>query len=339
VSTVVAFDESGNTGDNLLDARQRIHALASIALAESDAQAVVGTPGRACAELKYSELRATEEGQAEVLNLLRGNVITPENARVTPTHKPYAVVARYFDYLMETTLFEGRFDVQEAGFHISFANILYRRGPAACGGTRWKRLLEAFVGACRRPSNVSFDVYAYAHLQCREACSDQTVAQLLDLVPLTREGLAGRLAIDQGDGIGARDLLDPAATMLLENCMYWPEQLGRIIVRHDESHVIRRWTEKLMVLAGPSAQESVGHYWAERMPLPLRIDGVELVRSHDYVQVQLADVLAGAAVTWLGQFAGRREPRDFIAELGDTILPDLIQNEIWPLSLVDGDRF
>jgi hypothetical protein len=254
-------------------------------------------------------------------------------------HKPFAMVARLFDYLMETTLHEAGVPTYDLGLHIQFANILYREGPASCGAERWRALLSAFVAACRSPIDVRFDAYLAAHAHCRVAVTDQTVAQLLDLVPVSREGLRECIGLDQGRGIVTRDLLDPAATSLLENCMTWPERVGPIIVRHDEAGVVERWAEKLRVLATPDAEAEVGPYWAKRMELPLGIDSIELVQSDNFRQVQLADVLAGACVTYLGQFLGRPEPADFIAELGDTVLPHLIENVVWPLPLVEGRRF
>jgi hypothetical protein len=240
---------------------------------------------------------------------------------------------------METTLHEGGMEVYERGLHIALANILYREGPASCGAERWRTLLGAFVAACRQPTDDRFDDYLEAHAACRQVSTDDTINNLLDLVPLSRTGLRMRIGLDQGRGIGTRDLLDPAATSLMENCMRWPERVGRIIVRHDEASVVERWKEKLAVLSSPNARAEVGEYWAERMPLPLDIESIELVRSHDFRQVQLADVLAGACVTWLGQFTGRRVPRGFIAALGESVLPHLIENEVWPLPLAAGRRF
>lgn len=340
MASVVAFDESGNTGDNLLDEIQPIYSLASVCIPERAVEALLArVGGETEGELKYSELRATKAGRELVLKLLGAEAMTNQMARITPMHKPFTTAARYFDYLMETTLHEAGFDVYGSGAHIQFANILYRQGPAACGGDRWRALMEAFVAACRSPTDARLDSYVYAHLECRRAARDEYVSRLLDLVPLSQDGLRSRIGLDQGQGIGVRDQLDPAVTSLLENCMRWAERVGRMVVRHDDASVVQRWKTKLELLASPGAQTEVGDFWAARMPLPLDIERIELVRSEDFRQVQLADVLAGASVTWLGQFAGRPEPSAFIAALGATMLPSLIENEVWPLPLVDGYRF
>ena len=250
-------------------------------------------------------------------------------------HKPFAVVGRFFDYLIEPTLFEAGFDAIDEQLHIVYANILYRRGPAACGAARWERLLAAFVAACRRPSHQTLSALAEANAACAIEANDEIVQRLLTLVPPDAAGISERIVLDQGHGIGMRDLLDPAATSLIENCITWPERLGRIIVLHDESNVVARWREKLAVLASPDAIDEVGEYWAARMPYPLAIDEIRLGDSAASACLQLADVLAGASVTWLSQFVGApNQDGDFVTALTEAGIGELIENPVWPVPLV-----
>lgn len=65
VTLEVAFDESGNSGQNLLDRVQPVYALASVARPESEVAAAVATllEGTDFDELKFSEMRRSESGQ------------------------------------------------------------------------------------------------------------------------------------------------------------------------------------------------------------------------------------------------------------------------------------
>lgn len=338
----IAFDESGNTGDNLLDREQPIYTLASIHAAEADAAGLIGevapNEGR---ELKYSSLRRSRAGRETVVRILESELLKPGRARVTAMHKPFSTVARLFDYLMEPTLHRGGMEVYERDLHIAYANILWRRGAPACGEARWERLLRSFVAACREPTVEKSTDLLVANAASVEACTDRTIEQLLMLIPPAPEWLHPRIAADMGHGIGVRDLLDPAATSLIENCIHWPEQLGTtMIVLHDESSVVARWRTKLEVLAGPEAEAEVGDYWANKVPYPLAIDEVRLVSSTDCARVQLADVLAGATVTWLGQFisGGGADP-GYIASLGEAGIEELVQGEVWPQPAAGNGRF
>jgi hypothetical protein len=339
---IVAFDECGNTGDHLLDPAQPVYALASVHLDEGRAAALVDEvrPATISGELKYSVLRRSRVGREAVARVIESDLVQPGQARISPMHKPFAVVARLFDYAMEPTLHNGGFDIYDRGFHIAFANMLWRGGKAACGSERWETLIESFVRACREPTDENIASLCEANLLCSASATNQSIEQLLMLVPPLPEWLRPRIAADMGHGIGVRDLLDPAVTSLIENCIAWSERLGPIHVRHDESNVVARWKAKLEVLASPEAELEVGEYWAGRVPYPLAVEEIELVRSADSACVQLADILAGAAVTWLGQFVTERAADErYVEALGDAGIEQLIEGQVWPEPEDENSRF
>jgi hypothetical protein len=285
---IVAFDESGNTGDNLLDAAQPIYALASVHVDEQAAAALIAEVAPAAdGELHYSRLRRSRQGRETILRILRSELLAPGRARLTPMHKPFSVVGRLFDYTMEATLYNGGLDVYDHGLQLAYTNLLYRRAPAACGEADWSQLLSAFVAACRDPSDENVERVRQANARCVLGATDETVQQLLMLIPPLPEWIRGRIAVDQGHGIGMRDMLDPAATSLVENCITWPDRVGPIVVMHDKSNVVARWRGKLAVLASPRATQEVGEYWAARLPYPLAVDEIRLVNSATSARLQL----------------------------------------------------
>jgi hypothetical protein len=338
---IVAFDESGNTGDNLLDPAQPIYVLASIHIGEADAAALIAEAApHAAGELRSSRLRRSHAGREKVISILSSDLISPGQARITPMHKPYAVVARLFDYLIEPTLYHHGLDAYDRGLHVAYANLLFREAPVACGEYAWSRLLDAFISLCRNPSQMTVEIMLHALRRCLAVCGRGTVQQLLLLIPPMRQLLADRLIRDQGYGIGARDMLDPAITSLLENCITWPERLGPIVVEHDESSVVARWRDKLAVLSSPDAAAEIGEYWAARIPHPLAVDEIRLRDSATSARLQLADVIAGAGVAWLSQFvAGAATDEQFAAALTDVGIGELVENEVWPEPTEVGARF
>jgi hypothetical protein len=338
---VVAFDEAGNTGDNLLDEAQPVFCLGSVHVSESAAAALIADvlpEGRR--ELHFSQFRESRVGRQALLAALESPLIQPGVARVTPMHKPYAVAARFFDYVIEPSFYERGLDVYDAGLQTDFANLLYRRGPTACGQGQWIALLIAFVDLVRSQADVDLDRFMRAHSACLLTVQHPLIWRVLQEVP-ERDEVARRVHIDHPHGVGPRDLLDPVATSLIENCMTWPERLGRpISVLHDENAVVRRWRPVLQALSSATAREFVGPYWAERMPLPLQIADIHVVHSHTSPLVQLADLVAGAAVTWLSDQlfpAGRWAA--FASQLGERGVADLMENEVWPLPASPFGRF
>jgi Protein of unknown function (DUF3800) len=338
---VVAFDESGNTGDNLLDETQPVCALASLHLADADAEALVAEvlpSGRR--ELHFAQLRGSGEGRRAILQVLDSALINWRSARITAMHKPFAVVARFFDYIIEPTIYERGRDVIAAGTQLDFPNVLYRRGPAACGEELWQELLAAFVSLMRAPGDERLDRFMSAHRACLLAAGHPLVRLILEDVP-DREEVGRRVRIDQPAGIGGHDLLDPAPTMLVENCITWPSRLGSSIrVVHDESNVIRRWIPLIQSLSQPNAADVVGPYWGDIMPLPLRVERIQLIPSHHSPLVQLADIIGGASVTWLvDQITPGGQWARFAQQLEATGVPNFIENEVWPMPRTPLSRF
>ena len=86
------MDESGNTGQNLLDSEQPIFALASVLLTETDAgdlvTRVLGTSGP---EAKFTSLRRSRRGRARVLDLFNSPLLTSETVKLAAYHKRFAL--------------------------------------------------------------------------------------------------------------------------------------------------------------------------------------------------------------------------------------------------------
>lgn len=80
----VAFDESGNTGGNLLDGEQPVFALASVQLSNDEAAALVASLGTKQGELKFSSLRSSGPGRRKILTLLKAEVLSPHPRKDLP---------------------------------------------------------------------------------------------------------------------------------------------------------------------------------------------------------------------------------------------------------------
>jgi hypothetical protein len=324
---IVAFDESGNTGENLLDQEQPIYCLASVHVDESDAEALAADillKGQT--ELKFGSLRGSRRGRTAILAALTSGLLEPGSARVTPVHKRFMVIAKLFDDLIEPEFYERGIDLYDGGGHLALANLLYRRGPQACGVDRWEPLLASYVAMERDPSDQCIDAFLRTLNTCRIAAGALDVRRLLDVIDVAHVRWAVRLGRDEGTAVPT---LDPALPSLVENCNWWDERVGRFVLEHDEAPVMRRLRAEIDRLRAPGAAASVGRYWADRMRLPLGVDSMRVVRSDASRRVQLADLVAGACVAWLRGTIGLGRDFVFAGELSKTPLPGLVENEIW----------
>lgn len=100
--SVLAFDESGNTGSDLLSASQPVFTVASVSLTDDDAKALLAnlTP-KGAKEAKFSRLRKSATGRESIITLLASPLIHRKTAKLHVIHKPYMVMTKIVDLLVE----------------------------------------------------------------------------------------------------------------------------------------------------------------------------------------------------------------------------------------------
>jgi hypothetical protein len=333
---VVAFDESGHSGDHLLDLEQQIYALGTVHMARDEASALVEhVRPQQLSELKYARLRSTRVGRDAIIEVL--GTLSQDSARVYPAHKPFMLTAKFFDNLIEPWYWDRGIETRDRVFNVAAANALYRGGARACGEERWNELLAAFAAASRRPEE-ALPQLATALSTCRIACTEIEIRELLDKI--AREPVKLREDIEAAgfEEVGGREVLDPVLPTFIFAGDRWTDQLGRIVIDFDDTPLIQKFHDRLTRLTTPAALEEYGA--DPGFKVPLDIAEIRLVRSHDSPQVQIADVLAGACVTYLAEkVPGASRDPELAAAIARTILPELIENEIWPAPLSPFDRF
>ena len=150
---IVAFDESGNSGPNLLDPDQPVYGLASVCLDHGSADLLVNRlRAPQASELHYSRMRGRVSGRAGILEILKSDLLAETPPSVAVAHKAYMIVGKLVDQMIEPA-FAGRGkNIYEGDSHVGLTNSFYLDGSSVCGAERWDSLLRSFVEAVRRPS-------------------------------------------------------------------------------------------------------------------------------------------------------------------------------------------
>src|SRR3954466_13162037 len=92
---LVAFDESGNTGQNLTDASQPVFVLASLCLSDADARSLTSiatVPG--AKEAKFARLRSSGPGQRRLTAFLNSVLLPPSSVKITAYHKSFMITTK-----------------------------------------------------------------------------------------------------------------------------------------------------------------------------------------------------------------------------------------------------
>jgi hypothetical protein len=313
----VAFDESGHSGENLLDRQQPIYALAGVCLDEGVANDFVAEllKDRQATELKFTSLRKGSSGRRLVLDALKSEHLVLENRRLSVSEKGWFLAGKVIDLLVEPIIPSSAV-FYENGMHQLSADWLYFQAAEEVGVERWQEFLKVFVAAARGQGDDKQIVMAELaeRLQEIQGFEGTTTARVLAPVPASVDYLAKHLS-----GPGAKDQLEPALTALVGHLEAWSERLGEPFrVVHDDSKVIEIWVEEIMRWSDPRIEPVSIESDVATFRLPLLATNIEFATSETTPAIQLADILAGAVAWWLKDLTAGSENDPFATEIKAT---------------------
>lgn len=318
------YDESGNTGVDLLNTEQPIFCLASTSLDIDVAKELIApliTKGQK--EAKYSKLKSSRTGQENLVSFFSSPQLSPENSKFELVDKKYYLITHIVDKLIEPPLSEGGIDLYENDAHVGLTNIWYYTGDYIFPGY-WKKLQKAFLQAIRQRTPLAFDHF------------DKTLAQAFEHANPEYRDFATELFLARGrleEFIGVYqglEVFDPAVDVFISLTHKWMEQTStKFHVTHDQSKPLRRSEKFLRTLMTPLAPRIIG-YGNRQAELPLRISDLTFGDSTIHPQLQVADVIAGAAIDCLMAWSGKKPMHQYHSALKETCLHELFFGGMLP---------
>ncbi|WP_169562650.1 DUF3800 domain-containing protein [Microbacterium gubbeenense] len=292
---VVACDESGNDGENLLAGSSPVFAHASVTVSSARAVEIMAEvrarTRSASAELKSKTLlHPKNEGTARWLLEHRD---LEDSVSLHLTNKRYFLVTKLFDTTIEELASANGYDMYADGSALCGANVLFFTAPAFYG-QRWNALLVAYQDFLRAKS--ASDAHAsLATLEARVLDSlslqDASANIFLDLIHAGIKHLQLLSRLQLGQGIDHRlRTLDPLIPAVGAAVAYWAEQSGRSVeILHDTAKELT--PERVATMRRYLAEPEIAA--PHRVGKGVKLAGVTLVDSKREERVQLADLLAG----------------------------------------------
>ncbi|MCK4819484.1 DUF3800 domain-containing protein [bacterium] len=301
---IVAFDESGNSGANLLDSEQPVFVLASVYLS-SDETANLIDPNSD--EMKFSKLRRSSIGRRKIIEILNSELLIDEKSLISGFHKPYMIITKMVDLLIEPMFYESGIDLYVRGANIALSNMLFFAMPAFIGRHAFEAMQAAFVEMIRSPSTATANQFYSILSEARSNLKDSEFAQEMDMLIATKP--VAEEFFGKWDGSD----LDPAIPAFVEHASIWTSRLNtEFQIVHDASKPIQQ--QQLVLEAMMSTSEgavSIG-YDRRKMVFPIKAKGIEFFDSSLYPQIQVADIVASSAAYVLR--ASLRHPTDSLAQ-------------------------
>lgn len=292
---LIACDESGNDGENVLAGGSPVFVHASVALSEDSAQELMDEIRRRTnsksSELKSKTLLQPKHQDTALWLLEQLSVQT--SATIHLIHKRYFLVAKLFDSTVEELAYALGEDMYENGGALSGATILFYLGPQ-CYGVEWDRLLQEFQEFLRAKTASEARVTLGRVRRRVELLLQDKDAPIRDILGPLYVGirhLHSLSALQLGEGINERLRTgDPLLCAVGATVKHWSDFGNRAVyVIHDEAKLLTpdRVEDLKINLAEP-----------ERVALSKQgtgcvLAGLELVDSKADARVQVADLLAG----------------------------------------------
>jgi hypothetical protein len=293
----IAFDESGNSGQNLLDPESPSFALASCSFEQDQVAEMAEIFAQVQApELKFSKMVGRPRNEQLVLQFLRSPHVNSQTVKVDVTNKRFMIVCKYVDLVLEPSFREGGIDIYKEGCNLATANLLHTICPTFLSEATWDDFLKNFTRLVWKP-DISHWAYFITHTESflhRLEFIQRDVAGFFAQVLLLKGQYKHFIKTLSGDEL---DPLVPAYTKLANT---WGRQLkDRFIILADESKVLAAQSPILLKLSEPDLIPFTAGYNTRTMDLPLKVDQILTVDSKTSKNVQFADLLSGAACCFL----------------------------------------
>ena len=327
MNKLLAFDESGNTGTDLLNVEQPIFVLASCDFSVEEAESLLSQikSAQVLNELKFTKIKKTTRGKRRILDFLSDVRITKDRAKVFYFHKRYLAVTKIVDLLVENLAYRDGIDLYKDGLNIAISNMHYYCIPAFFGESLFDQFLDAFIKMFQEPKDTTISYFYKTVYELFAQCSNQEYKQLL--API----IASSEIIDDVLQSNDKTALDPAITAFFTLSSVWGEQYGEAFkILHDQSKPLasqKETLERLMDVNGP--YQKVG-YDRRTFEFPLRSDRIELGDSKTDPRLQVADLISGSCFHWARGKADIKYQDEFWLQLDRLDMTKLAIGVIWP---------
>tara|TARA_R110000868_G_scaffold400968_1_gene676223 strand:+ start:240 stop:1313 length:1074 start_codon:yes stop_codon:yes gene_type:complete len=331
MNNTIYFDESGNTGQDMLNQDQKVFVLASVNY-NDDEQETLKKIFKVDYEIHFKNLKNSNAGRKKIIEFLNHDLIKEDHIIVYTTHKEFNVAAQITDILIEHVMHHNGFDLYQHGRNIAYANWIFYFGNFYWNKTLYNRLITEFVDMIRSKSEESItSFYTTANELLSTIIKEKEIVQ--PIVDSQKHIIDIMQSIDKFS-------IDVTFSTFLVLCDNWYKKTKKKIdVRFDESNQIRHYNYYLehtraIALKTPKTIE-IG-FDSRKITFPPQINSLKLVDSIHEFGVQCADLIASAISFMYNNEAGRFV--SFSKQIQQSKLLELTNyNTLWPTSDVSAE--
>lgn len=323
----IYFDESGNTGSNLLDPDQPVFTLASCIFSKDESERLLQLiDSKSPHEAHFKNLRRRRSGQDGIVRLMSSKLLDVKNVRINIFLKEFMITTKIVDILIEHMMHLMGEDLYLNGGNIAFSNMLYYCLPTFCDKELVQSMYKSFVKMIREQDQENIEKFYNDVEKVKNSSSDEQFKQDVEFILNTKYCINDAL-------IGIDKLsLDPSIPALFMHCAQWGNIYSNgFHIIHDDSHSIEKQRLLFAQFMDWTQDEVEVGYDRRKYNLPLKGRSLKFGSSKDYTQIQVSDIIASSFSYWAAGVS-RGETDDYLfLELNKLNLDRFIgHNKIWP---------
>jgi hypothetical protein len=321
------IDESGYTGENLLDAEQPTFVLASLVISDDAASQLARQvfPHVKAAELKHSSLVKRPQGRQMVLQFLKALRPVSKGAATFIVHKEFCVVAKLVDLWLESAMHEVGYNLYEGGGNIAFSNLTFFVLRSLQSPQFLTKHLRRFQHMMRDRGRRAYDEFWRGLQADLRRCKKQT-AEILEHYLQARRVFGYNYLASL-----PKRTLDIAFAMAVALVGHWRTRTEESIeIIHDASSSMAKEKWLWDALVSPDVPSATVGFDRRTISFPLRIASTEFPDSEEHRQLQFCDLLAGATAEFGRGVMGVSSKPDYCASLEQAGIKEFLAGGVWP---------
>ena len=287
----IYLDESGATGNHLMDQEQPFFVYASLGLEQDEASAIhsemVDRFQIQGPELKGISLTKRQQGREAILWLWRE---AGQRSKIAVAEKVFALAGKFFEYMFEPSLAKWSSLFYSIEFHKFIANYLYISYRSGEPDTR--KMFKDFEDLMRthKPEDVEQVLSPLDHFNTSDPLS-----AMLSFCLCNQNSIKDEIKHLRDLDKGTRWDLELSQTMVHWLLAFWGEEFEGLEAFCDQSKPIESNMEMFNHFIGRKEKVYIKLGGEPRASLVYNLSGpIKLVDSKKYPGVQIADVMASS---------------------------------------------
>lgn len=319
------FDESGNTGNNLIDIKQLYFCLASNNFTEEEATYLLSYIQTQSDEIHFKTLIKSAKHRDSLVKLFDDDLIAKNRIVFNYADKAFALIYRLVDKLIEPFYNNCKLDFYIDKDNVQFGYLLYYELKKEA---KLQEYLNSFQRMSREKTSASINEFYNLTDRLFRKTKLQHLKTCLYIINSSKTSLD--LSTD------LKYSLDLTTSFCVSNIAKWGEIADdTFTIYHDNSKAICEDIELLKKYRDVDETKKMSTEFGFTVP-HLRFNEIKLVDSKDYTQVQVSDLIA-STITYLWNSKTSKKNEDFIDKMLKTKLCTDIDNvkSMNPLGIVE----